>query len=224
MESTTLYYNGTEQTAYEDAEGYTVTGNKATDVGTYTATFKLNPGYVWGGDATYDSSELTRTWWIEKGNREAPTGLSAVSTSGEGASDGKITGVTEEMEYRRIPTSPEWTAVTGTEITGLSAGTYQVRYAATDNWNASSDTFVTVTDGGIVSYTLDVVGGSGSGVFEAGKSVTITANAPATGKQFTGWTLTGVTRNGQAVYGLDTDGRNGGRQDQSRNYLQNACK
>ena len=189
----TLYYNGTEQTAYEDAEGYTVTGNKATDVGTYTATFKLNPGYVWGGDATYDSSDLTRTWWIEKGNREDPTGLSAVSTSGEGASDGKITGVTEEMEYRRIPTSPEWTAVTGTEITGLSAGTYQVRYAATDNWNASSGTFVTVTDGGIVSYTLDVVGGRGSGVFEAGKSVTITANAPATGKEFTGWTLDGVT-------------------------------
>ena len=193
VKSTTLYYNGKEQTAYEDAEGYTVTGNKATDVGTYTATFKLNPGYVWGGDATYDSSDLTRTWWIEKGDREAPTGLSAVSTSGEDASDGKITGVTEEMEYRRIPTSPEWTAVTGTEITGLSAGTYQVRYAATDNWKASSSTFVTVTDSGIVSYTLDVVGGRGSGVFEAGKSVTITANAPATGKEFTGWTLDGVT-------------------------------
>ena len=192
VESTTLYYNGKEQTAYEDAEGYTVTGNKATDVGTYTATFKLNPGYVWGGDATYDSSDLTRTWWIEKGDREAPTGLSAVSTSGEGASDGKITGVTEEMEYKKT-TSSAWTAVTGTEITGLSAGTYAVIYAETDNWNASSSTLVTVADGGIVSYTLDVVGGRGSGVFEAGKSVTITANAPATGKEFTGWTLDGVT-------------------------------
>ena len=52
---------------------------------------------------------------------------------------------------------------------------------------------MTVADGGIVTYTLNVEGGSGSGVFEAGKSVTITANAPATGKQFTGWTLTGVT-------------------------------
>ena len=83
--------------------------------------------------------------------------------------------------------------ITGTEITGLSAGTYEVRYAETDNWNVSRSTFVTVTDGGIVSYTLDVVGGRGSGVFEAGKSVTITANAPATGKEFTGWTLDGVT-------------------------------
>ena len=186
-----LYYNGTEQTAYEDAEGYTVTGNKATDVGTYTATFKLNPGYAWGSGASYGFSDWTATWEIEKGNREAPTGLSAVSTSGVGASDGKITGVTEEMEY-----ATEWSffmPITGTEITGLSAGTYEVRYAETDNWNASSSTFVTVTDGGIVSYTLDVVGGSGGGVFEAGKSVTITANAPATGKQFTGWTLTGVT-------------------------------
>lgn len=195
VESTTLYYNGTEQTAYEDAEGYTVTGNKATDVGTYKATFKLNPGYVWGGGSTYDSSDLTVTWWIEKGNREAPTGLSAVSTSGKGKSDGKITGVTEEMEYKKT-TSSAWTAVTGTEITGLSAGTYAVIYAETDNWNASSSTLVTVTDGGIVSYTLDVVGGRGSGVFEAGKSVTITANAPATGKEFGRWEITGLDTSG----------------------------
>ena len=171
MSGKTLYYNGTEQTAYEDAEGYTVTGNKATDVGTYTATFKLNPGYAWGSGASYDFSDWTATWWIEKGNREAPTGLSAVSTSGVGASDGKITGVTEEMEYNFWSS---WRKVTGTEITGLPAGTYKVRYAETDNWNASSSTSVTVTDGGIVSYTLDVVGGSGGGVFEAGKSVTIT--------------------------------------------------
>ena len=86
--------------------------------------------------------------------------------------------------------------ITGTEITGLSAGTYEVRYASTDNWNASSSTFVTVTDGGIVSYTLDVVGGSGSGVFEAGKSVTITANAPATGKEFGRWEITGLDTSG----------------------------
>ena len=188
----TLYYNGKEQTVYEDAEGYTVTGNKATDVGTYTATFKLNPGYAWGSGASYDFSDRTIYWSILKGDREAPRGLSAVSTSGKGARDGKITGVTEEMEYKKT-TSSAWTAVTGTEITGLSAGTYQVRYASTDNWNASSSTLVTVADGGIVTYTLNVEGGSGSGVFEAGKSVTITANAPATGKQFTGWTLTGVT-------------------------------
>ena len=190
----TLYYNGTEQTAYEDAEGYTVTGQtKATDVGKYTATFKLNPGYAWGSGATYDSSDWTVTWWIEKGDREAPTGLSAVSTSGVGASDGKIAGVTEEMEYYFWSS---WRKVTGTEITGLPAGTYKVRYAETDNWNASSSTFVTVTDGGIVSYTLDVVGGSGSGVFEAGKSVTITANAPATGKEFGRWEITGLDTSG----------------------------
>lgn len=191
----TLYYNGTEQTAYEDAEGYTVTGQtKATDVGTYTATFKLNPGYAWGSGASYGFSDWTVTWKIEKGNREAPTGLSAVSTSGVGASDGKITGVTEEMEY-----ATEWSffmPITGTEITGLSAGTYEVRYAATDNWNASSSTFVTVTDGGIVTYTLNVEGGSGSGVFEAGKSVTITANAPATGKEFGRWEITGLDTSG----------------------------
>ena len=112
----TLYYNGKEQTVYEDAEGYTVTGNKATDVGTYTATFKLNPGYAWGSGASYDFSDRTIYWSILKGDREAPRGLSAVSTSGKGARDGKITGVTEEMEYKKT-TSSAWTAVTGTEIT-----------------------------------------------------------------------------------------------------------
>ena len=141
----TLYYNGTEQTAYEDAEGYTVTGNKATDVGTYTATFKLNPGYAWGSGASYDFSDWTATWKIEKVHREAPTGLSAVSTSGVGASDGKITGVTEEMEYQEASSST-WTAVTGTEITGLAAGTYYVRYAESKNYYASVTTEVKVTN------------------------------------------------------------------------------
>ena len=141
----TLYYNGTEQTAYEDAEGYTVTGNKATDVGTYTATFKLNPGYAWGYGVSYDVSDWTATWKIEKVHREAPTGLSAVSTSGEGVSDGKITGVTEEMEYQEASSST-WTAVTGTEITGLAAGTYYVRYAESKNYYASVNTEVKVTN------------------------------------------------------------------------------
>ena len=43
------------------------------------------------------------------------------------------------------------------------------------------------------SFLVTVVNGTGSGEYEAGATVTITANAPAAGKQFTGWTSDDVT-------------------------------
>ena len=43
------------------------------------------------------------------------------------------------------------------------------------------------------TYQLTVIGGSGSGRYAPGTSVTVTANAPATGKVFDGWTAVGVT-------------------------------
>ena len=44
----TLKYNGSEQIGVEEAEGYTLSGTyKATDIGEYTATAKLKPGYRW---------------------------------------------------------------------------------------------------------------------------------------------------------------------------------
>ena len=43
-----------------------------------------------------------------------------------------------------------------------------------------------------VTYTVNVNGGTGGGEYTAGATVKITANAPATGKVFTSWTLDGV--------------------------------
>ena len=96
------------------------------------------------------------------------------------------------MEYKEA-SSATWTAVTGTEITGLAAGNYEIRFKQTDNYNASPSFSITIPDGGVATYTLTVENGTGSGIIAEGKSVTITANAPATGKEFTGWTLDGVT-------------------------------
>ena len=43
------------------------------------------------------------------------------------------------------------------------------------------------------TYQLTVIGGSGSGRYAPGTSVTVTADAPASGKVFDGWTAVGVT-------------------------------
>ncbi|HIT34618.1 MAG TPA: InlB B-repeat-containing protein [Candidatus Faecousia intestinigallinarum] len=47
----------------------------------------------------------------------------------------KLTGVTAAMQYSAD--GKTWTNITGTEVTGLTAGTYQVRYKATDSAFAS---------------------------------------------------------------------------------------
>ena len=43
------------------------------------------------------------------------------------------------------------------------------------------------------TYSVTVNGGTGGGEYTAGATVKITANAPATGKEFTSWTIEGVT-------------------------------
>lgn len=60
-----------------------------------------------------------------------PSGLGTVNESASGAGDGKITGVSSDMEYR-LSSAVDWTSVglEQTEINGLSGGTYLVRYSA----------------------------------------------------------------------------------------------
>jgi hypothetical protein len=57
-----------------------------------------------------------------------PSGLSGVAPSDVGASDGKITGTSNKMEYSTDEVT--WTSVTGAAITGLTSGTYFVRTIA----------------------------------------------------------------------------------------------
>ena len=185
----TLKYNGSGQTGVESGTGYTLSGTvNATDVGFYSVTVTLEPGYKWPNGSLYDQ---TVNWKIEKGDRVAPTGITAENAS-NGASDGKIKGVTTEMEYRASDVS-SYTACTGTEITGLKKGTYYVRVKENANYNASSDFAVTVGEDGVVTHNVTVTDGTGSGIYAVGVSVTVKANAPAKGKTFDKWTATGVT-------------------------------
>jgi len=72
-----------------------------------------------------------------------PTGLEPVAPTSDTAADGKIKNVTDEMEYR-AEGATTYTAVTGTEITGLAAGVYYIRYKATETVLASDDVAVTI--------------------------------------------------------------------------------
>ena len=74
---------------------------------------------------------------------DAPTSATAVDCTTADNNDGKLTGVTIEMEYKKSDAT-DWTAGTGSDITGLVPGTYYVRYKATDTTNASDNQELTV--------------------------------------------------------------------------------
>ena len=159
----TYTYNGSEHTA--TVNGYDpatmdISGNTATDAGDYTVRVTSKTG-KWADGST---EAVTAAWSIGKAAQEAPIGLNGVAPTTEGGSDGKITGVTDKMEYRAA-TGSNYTACPDGEITGLSAGTYFVRYAEDHNHFASSDAEVTVGEGASLAdctITFNAGGGSGS--------------------------------------------------------------
>jgi len=178
-------YDGTEHAGIELGENYKVTDgtNKATDAGTYKVTIKPSDGKTWGDGTT---TEKQLEWIIEKASQNAPTGLVGEKTITAGGSDGKITGVTEQMEYRKSG-ADSYTDCTGTEITGLSAGTYEVRYKENNNYKESPAFTVTVPDADMPVYILEIINGTGNGTYVEGTLVTITANPAADGKVFDKW-------------------------------------
>ncbi|MBP1995080.1 S-layer homology domain-containing protein [Paenibacillus eucommiae] len=64
-----------------------------------------------------------------------PSGLTGVSPTSFNGNDGQITGTTAALEYKLEGANTGYTPVTGTSITGLAAGTYEVRYAAKEGIN-----------------------------------------------------------------------------------------
>ena len=159
----TYTYNGSEHTATVngyDSTTMNVTGSTGTDAGDYTVRVTSKTGR-WADGST---GAVTAAWNIGKAAQEAPIGLIGVAPSTEDGSDGKITGVTDKMEYRMAGESI-YTACSGTEIENLSAGNYFVRYAEDNNHFAGTDAEVTVGKGAPLAdctITFDGNGGSGS--------------------------------------------------------------
>ncbi len=207
-----LTYDGNAKTAtvsliahYGDETGFTVTVkykkggvivSDVKDAGEYevyidtTATANFN--------AATDIHDVSWKFTIAKAEQSAPAAslFTTVAPTATTTTDGKITGITAQMEYRKVGDSA-WTSGTGSDVTGLSSGRYQIRFKETDNYNAGEVVEVQVPESGVSSYNLTVIGGTGEGVFIQGASVTITANEPTIGKKFSGWTIEGIS-------GLDT--------------------
>jgi len=74
---------------------------------------------------------------------KTPTGVAPTIMNG---SDGKLIGVTAEMEYRKEG-EETYTSIIGTEVTGLTSGKYWVRYMETGSLNASPDKEVVIPEG-----------------------------------------------------------------------------
>ena len=142
----------------------------------------------------------TTTYSIGKAAQAAPTGLAGVKSTSVGGTSGKITGVTDKMEYASKTDFSDKKACTGTEITGLAANKYYVRYAETATHEASAYTEVTVpakTSGegsgtAVANYTLTFEVNGGSEVQKVTKSrgttIDLAGYKPTKeGYEFAGW-------------------------------------
>ena len=72
----------------------------------------------------------------------APTGLVGIAPT-SALNNGRILNTTSAMEYK-LSTDVNYISVISAEITGLIAGNYNVRFAATAGFNAGADAVVTV--------------------------------------------------------------------------------
>lgn len=135
----------------DDVSAY-VDGAKV-KAGTYTAKITELTGDD-AGNYKLPTEGLTCDFSIKNAAQGAPVVQAAAETV-SGKRDGKVTGVDATMEWR-AKGADEYQAVDeGTaELTGLAAGTYEVRYQAKVNYDASSATEVTVAAGPKLVVTL----------------------------------------------------------------------
>ena len=135
----------------DDVSAY-VDGAKV-KAGTYTA--KITE--LTGGDAgnyKLPAEGLTCEFSIKKAPQGAPK-VQATAETVSGKSDGKITGVDAKMEWRAKGSGEHQGVPDGvTEIMDCAVGTYEVRYRADSDHDASSATEVTVNAGGKLVVTL----------------------------------------------------------------------
>lgn len=136
----------------KDDLGATVEGSQV-DAGTHTANLTALTGKA-AGNYALPTEGLTCDFSIKNAAQDAPKVQAAAETV-SGKRDGKIAGVDATMEWR-AKGADEYQAVgeNTAELTGLAAGTYEVRYQVKANYDASSATEVTVAAGPKLVVTL----------------------------------------------------------------------
>ena len=137
---------------------------------------------------------ITLTAPTAKTTPAAPTTAAATDCTTADNNDGKLTGVTAAMEYKKSDAA-DWTAGTGSDITGLVPGTYYVRLKATDTTTASDNQELTIAEYTIPSYevTYKVVNGTWSDDTTTDKTETVQsgstpASVPTGMKAVSGYT------------------------------------
>ena len=179
---------GGEMQYKPDGGSYGTTIPTATDAGDYIVYYQItaNDNY----NAVAETQVGTGAINIAQVEWGTPTEtLTPVNPTTTGGNEGKITGTTSDMQYKKS-TDSSWADCTG-DVTGLTAGTYYVRYKADSNHTASDTNYktVTLTDPGTTLYGVTVTDGTAAptGDQAAGAEVTITANTK-TGFNFKEWT------------------------------------
>ena len=137
----------------KDDLGATVEGSQTEAGASYTASLTALTGKA-AGNYALPTEGLTCDFSIKNAAQGAPVVQVAAETV-SGKRDGKITGVDATMEWRAKGADKYQAVDEGTaELTGLAAGTYEVRYQAKANYDASSATEVTVAAGPKLVVTL----------------------------------------------------------------------
>lgn len=102
-----------------------------------------------------------------------PEGVTPTHVSVVGRKDGALNGVSTDMEYK-LATAADWTPCNGTEVSGLAAGTYEVRVKATKQAFASEAVSVTINKGAQLVVSAVDLGEAAYGYTPAAKTITIT--------------------------------------------------
>ena len=138
----------------DDKLGAYVDGG-AVKAGKHTATITELTGAD-KGNYKLPATGLTCEFSIKKAPKGAPV-VQGMAETVSAKADGVITGVDATMEWR-AKDSDEYQVVSEgvTELSGLAASTYEVRYRADDNHEASAATEVTVATGRKLAVTLPV--------------------------------------------------------------------
>lgn len=137
----------------KDDLGATVEGSQTEAGDSYQANLTALTGKA-AGNYALPTEGLTCDFSIKNAAQGTPVVQVAAETV-SGKRDGKITGVDATMEWRAKGADKYQAVDEGTaELTGLAAGTYEVRYQAKANHDASSATEVTVAAGPKLVVTL----------------------------------------------------------------------
>ena len=145
----TITGDGSITIYYSSDNGVTWTTDEPVNAGHYNVKIHV--------DATdeYEAADLTDDSWnydITKAEQSAPT-LTAQATSKPSADDGKIIGLTTDMEIR-YEGQTSYQKVTNPDML-FAAGNYCVRYSETDNYLASSEIQVVINKGDKLNRDLN---------------------------------------------------------------------